>query len=416
MPHYPVIILGAGPAGCGASFFLTKGGVQHLVLEKDRFPRDKVCGDACSGKTAYVLRTANPAWLHEIFARTDEALPSTGITFVAPNGRGLDVHYPIANRPGEPAPGFTMRRLDFDNAIFEKIDAGRTATVIQNATPRSINRTPDGKWEVKWMQDGKEETATADLIIGADGDKGISRKTLMQQGSPEKSYSVGLRAYYQGVTGFNEGRYLELIFLRDVLPGYLWIFPMTGGRANVGIGMLSEKVRAKKVNLREVMLRAIATNPSLAPRFQNAMLEGKIQGWGLPMCTGQDPLSGDGFMLTGDAASLIDPFSGEGIGYALYSGMLAANAAVAALEGGATDAVTLRGKYDKELWRRIGSELRISHTLQRLSAYPWLMNMVVNKSAKSPALRDTISSMFADISLRERLRKPGFYLDILMNR
>jgi geranylgeranyl reductase family protein len=415
LAHYPVIILGAGPAGCGSSFFLSKAGVRHLILEKDRFPRDKVCGDACSGKTAYVLRTANPAWLHEIFARTTEALPSTGITFVAPNGRGLEVHYPVANRPGEPAPGFTMKRMDFDNALFEKLDS-KTATVVQSATPRSISRKPEGGWEVRWTENGQEHTATADLIIGADGDKGISRKTLLSQGAAEKAYSVGLRAYYQGVTGFNEGQYLELHFLRDVLPGYFWVFPMTEGRANVGIGMLSQKVRAKKVNLREVMLRAIATHPALKSRFANAQLEGKILGWGLPMCTGQDPLSGDGYMLTGDAASLIDPFSGEGIGYALYSGMLAANAAVTALEEGRTDAATLRAKYDKELWRRIGSELRISYTLQRLSGYPWLMNMVVNKAAKSSALRDTISGMFADINMRERLRKPSFYFDILLNR
>ena len=414
MSHYPVIIIGAGPAGCGTSFFLSKAGVRHLILEKDRFPRDKVCGDACSGKTSYVLRTANPTWIQEIFQRDDQ-FPSHGISFIAPNGKALDVRYPLATRPGEPAPGFTMKRLDFDNALFEKLDPA-TAMVKQGVQVRSISRAKGGYWEVRWTEGGQDFTSTADLIIGADGDKGISRKTLLAKGAPEKAYSVGLRAYYKGVTGFNEGKSLELHFLKDVLPGYFWIFPMANGGANVGIGMLSNRVRAKKVNLREVMLKAIATNPAIKDRFKDAELEGKILGWGLPMCTSQDPLSGDGFMLTGDAASLIDPFSGEGIGYAMYSGMLAANAAVKLLAEGRTDAATIRAAYDKELWRRIGSELRISYTLQRLSAYPWLMNMVVNKSAKSPALRDTISSMFADINLRERLRRPGFYLDILMNR
>lgn len=414
MAHYPVIIIGAGPAGCATSFFLSKAGTPHLILEKDRFPRDKVCGDACSGKTAYVLRTANPAWIHEIFRREDQ-FPSHGISFIAPNGKPLDVKYPVATRPGEPAPGFTMKRLDFDNALFEKLD-GTTADVRQSVQVRSITRPQGEKWEVKWMEEGQEQTATTDLVIGADGDKGISRKTLLAQGAPEKAYSVGLRAYYNGVTGFNDEKFLELHFLKDVLPGYFWIFPMANGGANVGIGMLSNRIRAKKINLREVMLKAIATNPAIKDRFKNAELEGKILGWGLPMCTGQDPLSGDGYMLTGDAASLIDPFSGEGIGYAMYSGMLAANAAVKALAENRTDAAFIRTAYDKELWRRIGSELRISYTLQRLSGYPWLMNMVVNKAAKSSALRDTISGMFADINMRERLRTPGFYLDILMNR
>jgi len=412
--HYPVIVIGAGPAGCGASYFLSKAGIRHAVLDKARFPRDKVCGDACSGKTAYVLRTANPAWLQEISA-SSTALPSRGISFIAPNGRALEVPYQNVNRRGEPAPGFTMARLDFDNALFERLPSP-FADVRQETSVTGISR--EGKrWKVACRTaPGREEVLTTDLVIGADGDKGIARKTLLGAGSVEKSYSVGLRAYYRGVTGFNAGSFLELHFLKSVLPGYFWIFPLPDGRANVGIGMLSSAVRKKGVNLRETMLRAIAEDPAIRERFAGASLEGKVLGWGLPMCTGRPALSGDGFMLTGDAASLIDPFSGEGIGYALYSGMLAANAAARLLPKTALDAASIGAAYDAELWRRIGSELRTSYTLQRLSAYPWIMNAVVNKAARSPALRDTISSMFADVNLRERLRKPGFYLDILLNR
>ena len=186
--------------------------------------------------------------------------------------------------------------------------------------------------------------------------------------------------------------------------------------ANVGVGILSSVVRNKKINLREQMLKAIEHNPTISQRFKNAKLHGKIQGWGLPMGMERMPVSGERFMLVGDAASRIDPFSGEGIGNALYSGMVAANAAIEALEKDKFDAASLYNTYDNPLYKRLGDELRISAAMQRMCRYPWLFNMVVNKAYKSPSLSKTISCMFTDIDLRDQLRKPSFYAKFLFNR
>jgi flavin-dependent dehydrogenase len=367
-----------------------------------------------SGKSAYVLRTANAPWLHEIFKRENEFLPSKGIQFVAPNGKGLDVVYPDNLRPGETAPGFTVPRLRLDQFLFEKIDPAY-ANVQQGVTIKKLEKSGD-KNIVTYTQNGAEHTITADIVVGADGDKGIVRKTYYQQSANQKTYSVGLRAYYKGVTGEHPSKFIELHFLPEVLPGYLWIFPLPDGMFNVGIGMLSEQVRRKKINLREVMLNALKNNPAMRERFAGAELQGKIQGWGLPMVTKRETVSGDGYMLTGDAAALIDAFSGEGIGNALYSGMLAAGAVEKAVAAGKNDAAFLKEAYDDVLYRRLGDEIRISATLQRLCNYPWLFNLVVNKAAKSLELRDTISGMFSDLDLRAKLRKPSFYFNILFNR
>ncbi len=253
-------------------------------------------------------------------------------------------------------------------------------------------------------------------MIGADGDKGIARKQLLQQNAVTKTSSIGLRAYYKGVSGLHPQNFIELHFLKGVLPGYFWIFPLPGGEANVGIGMESHQVRDKKVNLREIMLKAIAEDPNISPRFAQAELTDKIYGWGLPMGHGQIPVSGDHFMLVGDAASLIDPFTGEGIGNALYSGMLAAEAAIKALDIKCMDAAFLKQQYDDELFRRIGDELRLSYTMQKLVRFPWLFNLVVNKANKSPSLQKTLTSMFADLDMRALLRKPSFYWNIMMNK
>lgn len=408
------IIIGAGPAGAGTSFYLTQAGIPHIIIEKAIFPRDKVCGDACSGKTAFVMRKANPQWLQEVFQQSEKFMPSHGIIFVAPNGKSLNIPYNPNPQPGEQAPGFTTPRLVFDNFLFSKIPS-QYATVFQGADVKDIHRG-NNTVTVIFTKDNETYEVTAPLLVGADGDKGIVRKTMLTNHSSPKAYAVGLRAYYTGITGLNDNNFIELHFLPEMLPGYFWIFPMPNGMANVGVGILSDVIRKKKINLREQMLNAIKTNPNINHRFANATLVDKIQGWGLPMGMEQLPVSGDNFLLTGDAASLVDPFSGEGIGNALYSGMLAAYAIEKSLNEKRTDSDFLKEAYDDVLYKRLGDELKISATLQRLCRYPWLFNLVVNKASKSKSLSDTISCMFTDMDLRDKLRKPSFYLNILFNR
>ena len=409
-----VVVIGAGPAGAGTSIYLSQAGISHIILEKETFPRDKVCGDACSGKTAFVLRKANPDWLKEIFSNHQDYTPTHGIIFVAPNGKALEIPYNPNGKPGEQAPGFTTPRLIFDNFLFNKLPSPY-CTIYQKASVKKIDRTDKGVL-VTIEKEGITYEVSAPLIVGADGDKGIVRKTFVNDSSSPKAYAVGLRAYYDGVTGLDKNNFIELHFLPEMLPGYLWIFPLPNGQANVGVGILSSRIREKKINLREQMLYAIKTNPNINHRFANAKLIDKIQGWGLPMGMEQAPISGDNFLLTGDAASLIDPFSGEGIGNALYSGMMAAYAIEKAINEKQYSRGFLKEAYDVPLYRRIGDELKISSTLQRLCRYPWLFNFVVNKAKKSPSLSKTISCMFTDMDLRDQLRKPSFYAKILFNR
>lgn len=408
------IILGAGPAGAGTSIYLSREGIPHVIIEKEIFPRDKVCGDACSGKTAHVLRKANPEWLQEIFSQAEKFTPSHGIIFVAPNGKPLNIPFNPNRIPGEQAPGFTTPRLVFDNFLFEKLP-GPNVNIFQGARVASVTRD-NNNVTVSFEQNGQPYTVSAPVIVGADGDKSIIRKQFLGDFTTEKTSAVGLRAYYEGVTGMNGDNFIELHFLPEVLPGYFWVFPLPNGMANVGVGILSETIRKKKINLREKMLHAIQTNPNISPRFKNAKLQGKIQGWGLPMGMQQWPVSGDNFLLTGDAASLIDPFSGEGIGNALYSGMLAAEAIKEALKNNRYDREYLKVAYDEILYKRLGDELKLGATMQKLCRYPWLFNLVVNKAEKSPSLSKTISCMFTDLDLREQLRKPSFYLKILFNK
>ena len=197
-------------------------------------------------------------------------------------------------------------------------------------------------------------------------------------------------------------------------PGYFWIFPLANGMANVGMGMLSSAVSSQKANLKQMMQEIIDTHPVIKERFKNATLHGKVEGWGLPLGSKKRNLSGERFLLTGDAGSLIDPFTGEGIGNAMVSGLVASRQIKAALEANDFSAEFLRS-YDAALYKKLWAELKLSHYLQILSARPWLFNFVIRKASRSKELRETISCMFENVDIRKKFMSPLFYFRILFN-
>ncbi len=410
-----VVIVGCGPAGAITSIFLSKNNIAHTIIEKDVFPRDKICGDGLSGKTRFVLHKANPNYLSELLAETDNALPCKGISFSAPNGKVINIPFPAVHAlKGEPM-GFSSKRKIFDNFLFEKTTS-QYSTIYQQTSIQSIKNLNDGYTIIFSDSQNQLHTINCKILIGADGDKGIVRKTIFNNSGVKKTAAVGLRAYYSGVTSASNDPYFELHFLKETLPGYFWIFPLPNGQANVGIGLDAGVARLKKINLKQKLLNAIETNSLIKDRFKNAILTDKIIGWGLPTFESHAQISNSNVMLVGDAASLIDPFTGEGIGNALFSGMVAAEAAVLAITNNNYSSEFFKTNYDVLLYKKISGELQLSQTMQKLIQYPWLMNMVVNKAQKSPSLQKTISSMFTDLDIRALIKKPSFYWKILINK
>lgn len=410
---HQIVIIGAGPGGCATSLFLAKYGIPHTIIEKQTFPRDKVCGDALSGKTVYVLNELDPKIVHHFAAKTNEFIDSWGVKFVAPNGKHIDIPFKSDMSKETHPPGFIAKRMHFDHELFKLINRAY-ANVLEGAEVTEINQS-QGSSSVTYIQNGKTETISGiQLLIGAEGDRSVVAKKLAGIKKENNHYCAGIRAYYKGVEGMHPQNFIELHFLEELLPGYFWIFPLPNGEANVGAGMLSATVSKKKVNLKEDMLRAIANNPKIKDRFKHATLQGKIQGWGLPLGSKKRRLSGNGYLLVGDAGSLIDPFTGEGIGNALYSGMMAASVIKEAIAANRFDEAFLN-RYDIAFYDRLWDELKLSHTMQKLCKYPWLFNFVVNKANKNKALRETISCMFEDLDLRAKLRNPLFYVKLLLN-
>lgn len=407
---YDVVVVGAGPAGATAAAFLADSGLRVALLDKHSFPRDKVCGDAVSGKSVDVLRRLG---LVERLQASDQ-VGSWGVTFSAPAGH--EVAIPFTKVMDAPvAPGFVCARTVFDELIVRRaVEAG--AELFEGIEAEDLIRTEDGRIAgIRATSGGSEDAKASEfrapLVIGADGAYSVVARSLGMTQLDEDHYCAGLRVYYEGVTGFHPKNHVELHFVDEAIPGYFWIFPMAGGRANVGVGMLSSVVKRKGVRLRP-LLDSLIGNPRFRDRFAEASRISPVRGWGLPMGSKLRPLSGDGWMLVGDAGSMIDPFTGEGIGNAMVAGELAARTAIEATASGSFDQRTLSA-YDRSLRSYLSGELRLSHAMQRLLNWKWLVNTVIRKASQSEELAGVISGMFDSEEERQKLVSPLFYLKAL---
>jgi menaquinone-9 beta-reductase len=411
MHHHDICILGAGPGGASAALHLANKGISCLLLDKAIFPRDKVCGDALSGKVVSELRRISPNLLTGL-SMHEAQLPSWGIHFVSPAGHKLSVPFRYNYNPVDDTPsGYISKRIDFDDFLIEEVRRRPEITFLEGVDIAQIARTAQG---FTLADKSGEHQLSAQLLIAANGAHSAFARHQAGMAQEPEHYCAGLRAYYKNVAGLDRDNFIELHFLKDFLPGYFWVFPLPGGHANVGVGMLSEAVSKKKVNLKKEMLRMIDTHPEFRHRFANAELVGDIKGYGLPLGSKKRVISGDNYMLVGDAASLIDPFTGEGISNAMISGRWAAAQAELCLQQQNFSADFMQA-YDKAVYNRLWKELKLSRRMQRLLDYPWLFNQVASKASKNKALAETISCMFTDLDLRERLKQPSFYLKLLFN-
>ena len=361
-----LIIVGAGPAGATMALMLARSGLRVAVIDKERFPRDKVCGDALSGKVVSILRRM-PDGVLDAFLETVPKTPSYGIRFVSPGAHILDVPFkPVKEVP----PGFICPRREFDGFLVSMLRKHPNIRLIEGE--KVVGLTRENGLVTAVTEHGK---LTGRMIAGADGVHSTVRSLTGFPRPLRKHLCTGIRAYFEGVRDLHPENYIELIFLKELLPFYFWIFPEVNGRCNAGLAMLQSGISSERVNIGEVFTRIISDHPSIAPRFSGARMTGRAEAQALPLGMRPGPFSGDRLLLLGDAASLVDPFTGEGIGNAMASGEVAARVVKSCFEKGDLSANGL-GDYEVQLKRRIGRELRTSGMLQRLAKSPLLFDLV----------------------------------------
>lgn len=417
MEKKDIIILGAGPGGIATALKLDKLGVKCTVLDKAVFPRDKVCGDGISGKVTYAYKQIDKGIFDEFKQRNDLKLSCWGVQFILPKGRKMTITIPTSLKTidfeaHDKAEAFISKRIDFDNFLVEKAKQSSNITLVEGVDIRGFEELKDGFL----LKDKKGETLyECRLLIAADG---ALSKFAKQFGNihKENEHHVGaIRAYYTGLKNEDEHNFLELHYLKEFFPGYLWIFPLPNGGANVGAGMRTDKISEKNVNLKTELDRILKEHPRFKDRFKDAVLADKVVGFPLPLGSKKRKISGKNFILIGDAASLIDPLTGEGIGNATISGIFAAEQAVKCLEANDFSA-EMMANYDKAVYDKLWKELQISHRLQKAFQRRWLLTAVSGIAVKNKQLAKIITSIFANVDLKKMLKNPFFIFKVIFNR
>lgn len=406
-----VCVVGSGPGGTVTALRLNQLGVPCLLLDKAFFPRDKVCGDAISGKAITIFNRIDSGIISR-FQLGCEKEDIWGMRLVAPNQTEVDLPFKFnVDKQLEPVPGFVSPRYAFDNFLVSEVQRHTNIDFRQGIKITRFEKTGTGFI----LSDEKNSfRAKTKLLIVANGaQSNFSRKIAGIPKEP-RHYAGAVRAYVENVTGFHPDGYIELHFPKEYIPGYFWAFPLPEGRANIGLGLRTDYISKRKLNLKTSLLELIRNHPNLKERFSKAVIRGEVTGYPLPLGSKKYPLSGDHFMLVGDAGHLIDPLTGEGIGNAAYSGWIAADQAKKCLDQGDFSASFLLD-YDVRVERVLGSEMQLSYQLQKLLAYPWLLNFFANRLHNSQKFMGILSQMYADFELRKQLIHPSFWMKMLLN-
>ncbi len=304
-----VAIVGAGPAGVSAAIHLTRAGRSVTLLDKATFPRDKICGDGLTTSALRELadlgldRSTVPSWQ-----------PVDDIVVRGPNGR--TVTYPLPRDRGSFA--VIATRLDLDAALVSLArDAG--VDVREGVACSGVSDSGD---RVTLQTTGGN--VSADFVIGADGMWSPLRKAL---GMSTPGYLGEWHAFRQYFCEVSERASQELFvyFEADLLPGYFWSFPLPGGRANVGFGIQRRDDTATRSM--GALWRDLLQRPHIVDLLgPSARAEAPHRAWPIPARIDAIEAGRGRCLFVGDAVAACDPMTGEGIGQALVTGRLAADA------------------------------------------------------------------------------------------
>jgi geranylgeranyl reductase family protein len=386
--RHDVLVVGGGPAGASAAFWLAEAGHDVVVVEKKRFPREKTCGDGLTPRAVKQLTDMGLAGRLEEFHRYD------GLRAVA-HGITLELEWPA--HPEFPSHGFVVRRRDLDEMVAERaVKAG--ATVVQGTEAlRPLLR--DGIVRGAVVED-KESGARRDIsaryTVVADGS--LSRFGRALGTARNRSYPQGMaiRGYYE--SPLHDDPWIEsALDVRDragaSLPGYGWIFPVGDGTVNVGVGLLSTFRDWKQVNTSHLMTEFAATAPEhwgLSPETSC----GPPTGGRIPMAGSVNPKVGPTWAVIGDAAGSVNPFNGEGIDYAYETGRMVAGLLDEALTTG--DGMALQ-RYPVLLDEQYGLYFKVARLFSKAIGNPALMRELTRVGMQSRTLMEWVLRIMANL-------------------
>jgi geranylgeranyl reductase family protein len=344
---WDLIVVGAGPAGSAAALAALRArpSASVLLLDRAAFPRDKACGD---GVAPHALDELTRLGVGDLLA---DRVPVQRLVLVSPSGTQ------VARDMARPA--LVVPRTVLDARLVERAVAA--GAVLQRRTVRTIGVRAEGVVV--------DDELCGRVLVGADGANGVVRRQLGLGRQPERALALAVRGYAPVPDRVPEQR---IVMAGEGSPAYAWCFDAGDGTANVGFGMLLPQLTGD--HGRQLLERRLAELlPQVAPTG--------LRSHHLPLSSFRPQPQHGPVLLVGDALSLINPLTGEGIYYALASGRLAGTAAVSGPVG--------EGAYARALRRELGRHLRHTALLHRLAQHRRAVDAGV-RAARSPRVFDAL--------------------------
>ncbi len=382
-----VLIVGGGPAGSAAGYWLATLGHQVTIVERKTFPRDKTCGDGLTPRAVHQLDEMGLGPALQRFHRY-EGLRATGM------GRELELRWPT--HPVYPRHGYVVRRRELDALVADNaVAAGATLLQGHEATTPLLDRG-FVRGAVVRRYDGSETSIQARYVIVADGANSRFGRSLGTFRTREWPYGTAIRTYWQSPR--HADPWIEsALDVKDrngnPMPGYGWIFPVGDGTVNIGVGLLSTFRDFKSVNTTH-LLDAYAHQVAERWEIDPAAPECKATSGRIPMGGSVGPKAGPTFLVVGDAAGSVNPFNGEGIDYAYETARIAADVLHQALVDG--DPAVLQ-RYTRQLEADYGEYFKVARLFARVIGRPTLMRELTRVGMHSRTLMEWVLRIMANL-------------------
>jgi geranylgeranyl reductase family protein len=389
-----VIVVGAGPAGATTAFYLAQSGLDVLLLEKSRFPREKVCGDGLTPRAVKAL-----VGMGIKVGEQDGWVRNKGLRVI---GAGLRLEMPWPELSSYPGYGLVRTRHDMDEALARRAEQAG-ARLLEGVTvtgPVRHERTGRITGVVARPEGGDERRYAARVVVAADGNSSRLSVAMGLRKRDDRPLGVAVRTYYSSPR--HDDDYLESwLDLWDgdrLLPGYGWIFGMGDGTSNVGLGLLNTSAAFGHTDYHALLRKWLKGMPA-EWGFTEENRTAPVRGAALPMGFNRTPHYHQGLLLVGDAGGMVNPFNGEGIAYAMESGEILARTITQALaRSRRADTERVLAGYPHALSQEYGGYYTLGRVFVKLIGKPGLMRFATKHGMSRPALMRFALKLLANLT------------------